>query len=85
MDAAALSLGSQSMQAIGLILLPVLIPISIIGLLIGFLQAVTQIQDHTIGFIIKIVAVGVILYFIGPWGINTLADFVKNAYTMPFP
>lgn len=51
---------------------PVLIASLLIGLLISIFQAVTQIQEQTLTFVPKLVAVVCIVVFGGPWMMNKL-------------
>jgi type III secretory pathway component EscS len=44
---------------------PVLLVAAAVGLVIGFLQAITQIQDATVAQIVKIIAVGAVLLLLG--------------------
>ncbi len=57
--------------------LPVLLVAMIVGLVIAILQAATQIHEQTISFAPKAVAVGLVLFFLGPWMINEIIDFVN--------
>jgi len=47
--------------------LPVLLAAMTVGLLIGIIQTATSIQEQTLSFIPKILAVFLFLIFIGPW------------------
>ncbi len=51
-----------------------------VGLVISILQAVTQIQEMTLTFVPKVVAVGVIMVIAGPWMLNTLMAFTIQLY-----
>jgi flagellar biosynthetic protein FliQ len=44
------------------------------------LQAVTQIQEMTLTFVPKVVAVAVIMLVAGPWMLNTLLTFTTGVY-----
>ena len=55
--------------------LPVLLVAMIVGLVIAILQAATQIHEQTISFAPKAVAVGLTLFFLGPWMTNEIIDF----------
>ncbi|MCH1640556.1 flagellar biosynthesis protein FliQ [Paenibacillus timonensis] len=46
-----------------------------VGLLVSIFQATTQIQEQTLAFVPKIVAVLVALLLFGPWILTTLVDF----------
>jgi flagellar biosynthetic protein FliQ len=61
--------------------LPMLVAGLGVGLLISILQAVTQIQEMTLTFVPKVVAVAVILMVAGPWMLNTLLAFTVEVYT----
>ncbi|MFD1952662.1 flagellar biosynthesis protein FliQ [Paenibacillus thailandensis] len=54
---------------------PMLALALIIGLVISVFQATTQIQEQTLAFVPKIVAVFVALIVFGPWILNTLIQF----------
>ena len=57
--------------------LPVLLVAMIVGLVIAILQAATQIHEQTISFAPKAVAVGLTLFFLGPWMTQECIDFVN--------
>ncbi|MFD0671724.1 flagellar biosynthesis protein FliQ [Cohnella sp. GCM10027633] len=50
----------------------------IVGLLVSIFQATTQIQEQTLAFIPKIVAVFVAILLFGPWMLNLMMDFTSN-------
>lgn len=54
------------------ILLPVLGTTLIIGLTVGIIQAVTQVQEMTLAFVPKIVFVGVVIFVLLPWFLDLL-------------
>lgn len=54
---------------------PVLIMAVAVGLLISILQAVTQIQDQTISFVPKIVAMLATFLYVLPWVLNRMIDY----------
>ena len=49
-----------------------------VGLLIGIFQAATQIQEMTLSFIPKLLALVVALFIAGPWMIQVLMNFSKR-------
>ena len=51
-----------------------------IGLLVSVLQAVTQVQEMTLTFVPKIVAVAIIMLAAGPWMLNTLIAFTVELF-----
>jgi flagellar biosynthetic protein FliQ len=57
---------------------PILLLALIIGLIFSILQATTQIQEQTLAFIPKIIAVFVSVLIFGPWILTTIVDFTYN-------
>jgi len=57
---------------------PALLLSLIVGLIISIFQAVTQINEATLTFIPKIIAVGVALVLLGPWMLQSLMDYTIN-------
>lgn len=57
--------------------LPILLVAMIVGLVIAILQAATQIHEQTLSFAPKAVAVGLTLFFLGPWMTSECIDFVN--------
>ena len=52
-----------------------------VGLAISIFQSVTQIQEMTLTFIPKIVAVFAALIFFGPWILNKITTYTTNLIT----
>jgi len=59
---------------------PLLLVTLVVGLLISIFQAATQINEMTLSFIPKLLAVGITLAAIGPWLINTMVDYVRHVF-----
>jgi flagellar biosynthetic protein FliQ len=57
---------------------PMLLIGLVVGLIISIFQATTQIQEQTLAFVPKIVAVLLSILIFGPWILNTLVDFTYN-------
>jgi flagellar biosynthetic protein FliQ len=57
---------------------PMLVVALVVGLIISVFQATTQIQEQTLAFVPKIVAVLFSILIFGPWILNTLVDFTYN-------
>ncbi len=60
---------------------PMLIFSLVVGLLISIIQAVTQIQEATLSFVPKIIAVLISLIIFGPWILNIITEFTTNLLT----
>ncbi|RLL45329.1 flagellar biosynthetic protein FliQ [Oceanobacillus piezotolerans] len=59
---------------------PLLILAVAVGLLVSIFQATTQIQEQTLAFVPKIIAVLVGLIFFGPWMLSTMVEFTANIF-----
>jgi flagellar biosynthetic protein FliQ len=51
-----------------------------VGLLVSIFQAVTQIQEQTLAFIPKIVALAAVLLLLGPWMLNQLLAYTADLW-----
>ena len=60
---------------------PMLLIALITGLVIGMLQAATQINEATLSFIPKLLMLVLTLFVAGPWILRILLDFTRNLYT----
>lgn len=70
-------------QAVTMILLmsaPMLLIGLTVGLLVSIFQATTQIQEATLSFVPKIVAVLISMIIFGPWMISSLTSFTTNLF-----
>ncbi len=54
---------------------PMLVAALVVGLAVAIFQATTQIQEQTLAFVPKIIAVFLVLIIIGPWIMATLTEF----------
>lgn len=52
-----------------------------VGLLVGMLQAATQINEMTLSFVPKLAAMAVLLVVTGPWLVQTLVDYTQRLVT----
>ena len=59
---------------------PLLILALGVGLLVSIFQATTQIQEQTLAFVPKIVAVLAGLVFFGPWMLSKMIEFTATIY-----
>ena len=60
---------------------PLLLVSLIVGLIVSIFQTVTQINEATLTFIPKLVAVLATMIFAGPWMIAVLVDFMSKSFT----
>lgn len=76
-----LSLARQGVYTTLLIAAPLLIIALVIGLVVSIFQATTQIQEQTLAFIPKIVAVLVALILFGPWMLSKMVSFTYDIFS----
>lgn len=62
--------------------LPMLMTGLLIGLMISIFQATTQINEMTLTFVPKIIAVVIVIIFTTPWMLNMLTDFTIRLFEM---
>lgn len=61
--------------------LPALGVATVVGLLVGLLQSVTQVQDQSLPYGVKIICVGAVLMVTAPWAGRELARFLTHVFT----
>ncbi len=74
----ALALSAEMLWTAILISLPIMGIALIVGLIVSIFQVVTQIQEMSLTFIPKIIAVAFALIALGPWMLNTLIEFSRT-------
>ena len=82
MDSAmVVDLARQALWMTMLISAPLLGVGLLVGLVVGIFQAATSINEQTLSFIPKIVAMGITMSLAGGWMINTMVDYTKGIFT----
>ena len=76
-----ISLVTQAMTLAVEVAGPILLAGLVIGLLVSIFQSVTQIQEQSLTFIPKVLAVAAIIVILGPWMLGQLTGYVQNLYT----
>jgi flagellar biosynthetic protein FliQ len=74
------NLATQAMTLALKVAGPILIVGLVIGIVVSLFQAVTQIQEQSLSFIPKIVAVGIVIMLLGPWMLTQIVDWTQNLY-----
>ncbi len=59
---------------------PMLVLGMAVGVLVAIFQAVTQIHEQTLGFILKLVVVIIVLLISGGWMLATLQDYTRELF-----
>jgi flagellar biosynthetic protein FliQ len=81
MDTAmVIDLGRQALWTAMLVCAPLLVVALAVGLIIGIVQAATSINESTLSFIPKLMAMGIALLAFGSWQLVTLIDFTRSIF-----
>lgn len=75
-----LTIARETITTSLLLALPPLSIALLVGLVISIFQAVTQVQEQTLTFVPKIIAVFLSLLFFGPWMLRLLMNFAVNIF-----
>ena len=72
-------------EAVGVVLRiasPMLLLSMVVGVVVAIFQAVTQIHEQTIGFVLKLIVVVSVLLMAGGWMLDTLQDFTREIFAL---
>ena len=61
---------------------PMLLLSMLVGVVVAIFQAVTQIHEQTISFILKLIVVVGVLLLAGGWMMDTLQDYTRQIFTL---
>ncbi|MBG6058419.1 MULTISPECIES: flagellar biosynthesis protein FliQ [Cryobacterium] len=77
---AVLDIGLQGILVAGMLSAPILITALVVGFAISLLQSITQIQEVTLSFVPKAIAVAVALIVSGHWMISEIVSFTHMLF-----
>jgi flagellar biosynthesis protein FliQ len=77
---AVITMGQQALYVMLLIAAPMLVAALVVGLIVSVLQAATQINEMTLSFIPKLLAMLAALVIAGPWMITTYVDYMRRMF-----
>ncbi len=80
-----ISLGQGALTITVMVAAPILLSALAVGLLVGMFQAATQVNEMTLSFIPKLLAVVVVLFASGPWILSTMVDYTRRLITEIIP
>lgn len=75
-----IALAEQGVYTILIVVGPILLLALVVGLLVSIFQATTQIQEQTLAFIPKIIAVFIGIVFFGPWMLQRMIEFTITIF-----
>jgi flagellar biosynthetic protein FliQ len=77
---AVIEIGRGAVELTLLISAPLFLAALVTGLVISVFQAATQINESTLSFVPKLVAIFVTLILAGPWMITLMTDYMRRLY-----
>jgi flagellar biosynthetic protein FliQ len=80
MLARAAELTQQSLMLVLILSIPALAAGAVIGLFAGLFTSATQINDSSLTFLPKLIAVALVIVVLGPWGATTLVRFTSEMW-----
>jgi len=82
MDAGVvMDIASNAMVTAIMVAAPVLLVSIVVGLAVSIFQATTHIQEQTLTFVPKVLAIAGVLILFGPWMISVLTTFITDLYS----
>jgi flagellar biosynthetic protein FliQ len=76
-----MTLGRTALETTLMIAAPVLLVTLVVGLVISIFQAATQINDASLSFIPKVIAVFVTFAIAGPWMLTVMIEYMRRVLT----
>jgi flagellar biosynthetic protein FliQ len=75
-----MSMGNQAIHVSLVLAAPLLLVALVVGLVISIFQAATQINEATLSFIPKLLAVFATMVIAGPWMLNQMLDYIRTLF-----
>lgn len=76
-----MTIGRTALETTILVASPVLLVTLVAGLIISIFQAATQINDASLSFIPKVIAVLITFAIAGPWMLTVMTDYMRRVLT----
>ncbi|MFC7581176.1 flagellar biosynthetic protein FliQ [Schaalia naturae] len=76
-----MDIAAQALTLASKLALPILVTALAVGLLISLLQSLTQVQDVTLTFVPKLIAVGVVIVLAGDWMLTQLVSSTQLLFS----
>jgi len=75
-----MTIATQAMKMTLMLAAPLLLVALAAGLMVSLFQAATQINEMTLTFIPKLIALFATMVLVGPWMINTFVDYMRQVF-----
>lgn len=79
-DAQVLDIAQNAMLIASKLAMPLLLTALLIGVTVSLIQTVTQIQEMTLSFVPKVVAIGVVLVVAGNWMLREVVVYTQGLW-----
>jgi flagellar biosynthesis protein FliQ len=76
-----ITMGRHAMEVTLMVSAPMLLVALAVGLIVSIFQAATQINETTLSFIPKLVAIFVTMIIAGPWMLTVMLDYMRQVFT----
>ena len=81
-EAYVVELAIQLMRTAAMLAAPILLTALLVGLAVSLFQGLTSLQDQTLSFVPKIIAVGIALVISANWMVQNLVNFTQNSFEL---
>jgi flagellar biosynthetic protein FliQ len=75
-----IALGREALEITLLISAPLFIAALVTGLIVSIFQAATQINESTLSFVPKLIAIFITMILAGPWMLTVMTDYIRRLY-----
>jgi flagellar biosynthetic protein FliQ len=80
-----IGIGTNALETMLVLAAPLLIVVLVVGFAISVLQAATQINEQTLSFVPKLIAVAITIVIAGPWMISRMVTYIQQLFAqIPF-
>ncbi len=80
-----IGIGTNGLETMLILAAPLLLVVLVVGFVISVLQAATQINEQTLSFVPKLIAVAVTVVLAGPWMIARMVSYMQQLFAqIPF-
>ena len=81
-ESIVLSVIKDAIQTSLLVAAPILLVVTVVGLIISIFQATTQIQEQTLTFVPKLIAAALIGLLMGSWMLHIIVEFTTRIFEL---
>jgi flagellar biosynthetic protein FliQ len=74
------AIGRQALEVTALVSAPLLLAALVTGLVVSIFQAATQINEMTLSFIPKLLAMFLVMVLAGPWMLTVMTDYMRSVF-----